>query len=234
MINYNTTKESFLSQKIGRHWTYFWMQFAGLSRLGRFANRLATIFAPPHKATTALAKMNPNGYVAPSAVLHHSNLQMGTHVFIGDRAVIFQSKNGGPVALGDRVCVLRDTILETGHNGSILVAKDVYIHPRCQINAYLTTIEIGSGTLIAPNCAIYPHNHGVAPNLSIREQPIQANGPIIIGEQAWLGTGVIVLGNVTIGNGAVIGAGAVVTKDIPDGAIATGVPARIVKSRFKE
>jgi acetyltransferase-like isoleucine patch superfamily enzyme len=207
------------------------MGYAGLTLFGRFTTRLATLFAPPHKASTSLAKMNPRGYVAPSATLYHSDLQLGANVFIGDRVIIFQASKGGPVKLGDRVCILRDTILETGDNGRILLGDDAYIHPRCQLNAYLSAIEVGCGVLIAANCALYSHNHGIAPQLPIREQPLESKGPIVIGDHAWLGTGVIVLGKVRIGSGSVIGAGSVVTKDIPDGAIAAGVPARVAKMR---
>jgi acetyltransferase-like isoleucine patch superfamily enzyme len=60
---------------------------------------------------------------------------------------------------------------------------------------------------------------------------LQSKGSIVIGDEAWLGFGVIVLGGVRIGEGAVIGAGSVVTQDVPDGAIAMGVPARVVKMR---
>jgi acetyltransferase-like isoleucine patch superfamily enzyme len=223
--------KNFVTQKLEIRWIRFWMHYAGLTGFGRFAMRLATLFAPPHKAATSLAKMNRKGYIAPSATLYHQDIQFGANVFIGDRVIIFQAKNGGPVKLGDRVCILRDTIIETGDNGQLILADEVYIHPRCQLNAYLSAIEIGCGVLIAANCALYSHNHGVAPHRPIREQPLESKGRISIGEHAWLGTGVIVLGKVRIGKGAVIGAGSVVTKDIPDGAIATGVPARVVKMR---
>ena len=62
-------------------------------------------------------------------------------------------------------------------------------------------------------------------------QPVWTKGGIIIGDDVWLGVGVNVLDGVRIGKGAVIGAGSVVTKDIPKGAIAAGVPAQIVKIR---
>jgi len=65
----------------------------------------------------------------------------------------------------------------------------------------------------------------------IKNQPLQTKGGILIEDNVWLGFGVIVLSGVRIGKGAVIGAGSVVTDDIPAGAIAVGVPARVVKMR---
>lgn len=214
-----------------RRWTRFWMRYAGLTPLGRVATRLASGFAPPHKARIQLAYMSPTGYVAPSATIHHPDLRLGANVFIGDRAIIFERENGGPVELGDRVVILRDTIIETAFGGSVTLGAQSSIHPRCQLNAYKASIQIGHGTMIAPNCAFYPYDHGIAPDEPIREQPLQAKGDILVRDEAWLGYGVIVLGGVTIGEGAVIGAGSVVSKDIPDGAIAIGMPARVVKMR---
>jgi len=135
------------------------------------------------------------------------------------------------VELGDRVVILRDVIIETGDGGSVTLGPDAYIHPRCQLNGYKSPIQIGSGVLLAANCVLYPHDHGIAPDKRIRDQPLQSRGGITVGDHAWLGTGVIVLGGVRIGAGAVIGAGSVVTKDVPDGAIAVGVPARVIKMR---
>jgi acetyltransferase-like isoleucine patch superfamily enzyme len=85
--------------------------------------------------------------------------------------------------------------------------------------------------MIAPNCAFYPHDHGMAPGQPIRDQPLQTKGPIIIGDNVWVGAGVVVLGGVEIGEGAVIGAGSVVTTSIPGNAVAVGSPAKVVKFR---
>ena len=65
----------------------------------------------------------------------------------------------------------------------------------------------------------------------MREQPITSNGDIVIGDDVWIGFGAIVLENVTIGSGAIVAAGALVREDVPAGAIAAGVPARIVGHR---
>ena len=207
------------------------MRYAGLNGFGRTATRLAAWLASPHKEQVKLAKFNPIGFISPGAEIYHSNLQLGANVYIGDRVVIYEANDGGPVKLGDRTCLLRDTIIETGSGGQLIIGADTYVHPRCQFNAYKGDIEIGCGVMIAANCTFYPHDHGMAPGQPIREQPLQTKGPIIVGDNAWLGTGVVVLGGVTIGEGAVIGAGSVVTASIPDNAIAVGSPARVVKSR---
>lgn len=212
-------------------WSLFWMRFAGLGYFGRIATRLATWFAPPYKERRRLARYNSKGYVAPSTTIHHNELRLGANVFIGDRVVIFQDQNGGAVELGERVHLHNDTYIQTGDGGSIKVGKDTHIQPRCQFSAYKAPIQIGCGVQVAPNCAFYPYAHGVAPGKPIKDQPLHTKGGIIIDDDAWLGFGVIVLDGVRIGKGAVVGAGAVVTHDVPDGAIATGVPARVTNLR---
>ena len=99
------------------------------------------------------------------------------------------------------------------------------------MHAGLASIRIGSGVLIGPNCAVYSYDHGTGPDTSIRQQPLTTKGDVHIGDDSWLGFGVIVLSVVRIGKGAVIGAGSVVTSDIPDNAVAIGIPARVVKMR---
>ncbi len=212
-------------------WTFFWMKFAGLGYFGRIATWLATWFAPPYYERRRLARYNSKGYIAPSATIHHPQLQLGAHVFVGDRVLIFQDKDGGPVELDENVRLYNDTYIQTGDGGSLKIGADTSVQPRCQFSAYKAPIQIGCRVQIAPNCAFYPYDHGVAMGEPIKNQPLQTKGGIIIDDDAWLGFGVIVLDGVRIGKGAVIGAGAVVTKDVPDGAIAAGVPARVINMR---
>ncbi|WP_419470362.1 acyltransferase [Candidatus Kuenenia sp.] len=212
-------------------WIRFWMRFAGLSLIGRIATRLATWFAPPYHGRCYLAYLNPKGYISPSATIYHSDLHLGNNVFIGDRVIIFQDKDGGSVKIGRNVCLYGDINIQSGSGGNLEIGERTYIQPRCQFSAYKSSIQIGCGVSIAANCAFYPYNHGVAPGIPIGKQPLQSKGGIIIGDDSWLGFGVIVLDGVRIGNGAVVGAGSVVTHDIPDNAIAAGVPARVIKMR---
>ena len=91
-------------------------------------------------------------------------------------------------------------------------------------------IEIGSDVLIAANCYIIDNDHEFKRGELINKQGVLVK-PTRIGNDVWLGTGVSVLRGVTIGDGAVIGAGSVVNKDIPENAIAVGVPAKVIRYR---
>lgn len=90
-----------------------------------------------------------------------------------------------------------------------------------------THIYIGSHTMIGPGVIIATAGHPVLPIL--REQAYQYNAPIHIGSNCWLGAGVLVLPGVTIGDNTVIGAGSVVTKDIPSDVVAVGAPCRVMR-----
>src|SRR3989304_2720927 len=109
-----STKESRVIRALKVRWVRFWMRYAGLSCFGRFATRLVAWLALPHKASKYLAYMNPRGYIAPTASIHQSDLRLGANILIGDRVIIYQAENGGPVEMGDQVHILRDTIIETG------------------------------------------------------------------------------------------------------------------------
>jgi acetyltransferase-like isoleucine patch superfamily enzyme len=209
------------------------MRLAGRSPWGRVAARLAAWVVPPYKGRCLLAQQNVKGYISPRATIHHSDLRLGEHVYIGDGVVIYQDRDGGPVILAERVHLHDDIVIEIGPGGSLTIGARTHIQPRCQITAYESGIEIGQGVQIAPYCAFYSYDHGMAPGIPMSRQSLHAKGPIIVDNDAWLGVGVIVLSGIRIGKGAVVGAGAVVTHDVPDGAVVAGVPASIVKMRIE-
>lgn len=213
-------------------WAQGWMSLAGVPGFGRMAMGVAGWFYPPYRGRVSLARMHRRGYIAPSATLHHTTLCFGPHVFIGDRVLIYQhDSESGSVELGARVRLHREVIIETGGGGSLMIGDETNVQPRCQFSAYQGSIRIGRGVSIAPYCAFYPYDHGVAPDMSIRKQPLRSRGGIVIEDEAWLGVGVIVLDGVCIGQGAVIGAGSVVAHDVPAGAVVHGVPARVLMLR---
>ena len=140
---------------------------------------------------------------------------------------------------------------EIQSNGNIHIGNDCKISPwvvfrewegyikignYCSINSFCHIsgnggVEIGNNVRIATQCVIISANH----NFSDITIPIAQQGEtrkkIIIEDDCWLGAGVKVLAGVTIGKGCVIGAGSVVTKDIPEYSVAVGVPAKVIKSR---
>jgi acetyltransferase-like isoleucine patch superfamily enzyme len=216
---------------LARRWMRFWARNSGAGPVGRLASRLAAWVAPPHLERVVLSRQSLHGYIDAAATVYHSDLHLGRNVYIGPGVQIFETAGGGPVILGDRVVIHRNAVLEAGRQGAITLGADSSIHPGCQLKAYMAPILIGEGVMIAANVALYSYDHGIAPDLPIRQQAIVAKGPITIENEVWVGTAAIILSGVTIGEGAVVAAGAVVNMDVPAGAIAAGNPARIVKHR---
>jgi acetyltransferase-like isoleucine patch superfamily enzyme len=206
------------------------MQFAGQGPIGRLATRLAGVFAPPYKGRRYLARLNARGYFSPTAGIHCRRLHTGQHVFIGDRVIVY-ALDDGEVRIGDRTSIHQDGILQASDGGCISIGADTHIQPRCHISARKGSITIGSHVQIAPNCAFYSYNHGFVAGELMRKQPLQTKGGIVLEDDVWLGFGVIVLDGVRIGAGAIVGAGSVVTRDIPPNAVAVGSPARMVSTR---
>lgn len=100
----------------------------------------------------------------------------------------------------------------------------------CNFNVTMvddTYIYVGDNTLFAPNVVLATAAHPIDPKL--REKGLQYNKPIRIGKNCWLGTSVIVLPGITIGDNVVIGAGSVVTKDLPSNVVAVGNPCKIIR-----
>ena len=90
-----------------------------------------------------------------------------------------------------------------------------------------THIYVGDYTMFGPNVILATAGHPILPKL--RQEAYQYNMPVHIGNNCWLGAGVIVLPGVTIGDNTVIGAGSVVTKDIPSNVVAVGNPCRVLR-----
>ena len=129
---------------------------------------------------------------------------------------------------GKQIRIRWDVIIS--HPGNCLIGDRVFIGDGCRLYAN-DRIEIGSDTMLAAECMLITRNHIYTdPQVSISSQG-HKTAPIVIGRDVWVGFRCVVLPGVTIGDGAVVAAGAVVTKDVPSHSIVGGVPARIIGKR---
>lgn len=144
-----------------------------------------------------------------------------------------------PLEQEKRAKLLKEMFAEIGENCYIeppfhanWAGKHVHFGKNVYANFNLTCIDdthiyVGDYTMMAPNVILATATHPVLPEL--REQGYQYNMPIHIGKNCWLGAGVIVLPGVTIGDNTVVGAGSVVTKDLPANVVAVGCPCRVLR-----
>jgi len=151
----------------------------------------------------------------------------GNNVVLEAGVLVFHPEN---IELGDNVYVGHQTILKGYHAGSIRIGSDTWIGQQCFLHG-AGGLDIGQGVGIGPGVRIITSTHqDPGPTLPIMEGAIEF-APVSIGEGSDLGMGSIVLPGVHIGRGVQVGAGAVVCQDLPDLAVAAGVPARIQRYR---
>lgn len=144
-----------------------------------------------------------------------------------------------PAELGKREEMLKKMFAEIGENCYIEPplhanwgGKHVHLGKNVYANFNLTLVDdthiyIGDGTMLGPNVVIATAGHPILPELRVKQY--QYNIPVKIGKNCWLGAGVLVMPGVTIGDNSVIGAGSVVTKDIPENVVAVGNPCRVLR-----
>ena len=126
--------------------------------------------------------------------------------------------------VGERVWVEPDFCCEFGKN--ITLGDDVYVNFGCTI-LDCGQVTIGEHTLIGPNVSMYSANHVLDADERIAGGLIPKE--IRVGRRVWIGGGTTILAGVSIGDEAVIGAGSVVTRDIPAGVVAAGNPCRVLR-----
>lgn len=135
--------------------------------------------------------------------------------------------------------MLKEMFAEIGHDCYIEPpfhanwgGKHVHFGDWVYANFNLTLVDdghiyVGDNVMFAPNVTVATATHPIQPKL--REQGVQYNVDVHIGNNVWIGAGATVLPGVTIGDNSVIGAGSVVTKDIPSGVVAVGNPCRVIR-----
>ena len=144
-----------------------------------------------------------------------------------------------PTELERRQALLREMFAEVGENCYIepplhtnFGGRHVHFGRQVYANFNLTLVDdthiyVGDFTQLGPNVVLATAGHPILPEL--REQAYQYNAPVRVGRNCWLGANVVVVPGVTIGDNVVVGAGSVVTKDLPDNVIAVGNPCKILR-----
>lgn len=163
---------------------------------------------------------------------HPHKISIGKNCFIDDNVVLdAKGKENHGLELGENVYVGRNTILSC-KEGSIWIDDYCNISANCSLVSE-TEIRLGKFCFLAGHCYLVAGgNHSFDdPDKPIMFQPSISKGGIVVGEDVWLGAGVIILDGVTIGRGSVVGAGAVVTRSLPEFSVALGSPARKVRDR---
>lgn len=117
--------------------------------------------------------------------------------------------------------------LRCDYGKHIFVGKDVFINYNFTV-LDVCHVTIGDRTLIGPNVSVYAAGHPMDPQ--DRATGWEYGAPVHIGKDVWLGGSCVILAGVTIGDGAVVGAGSVVTRDVPPNTVAVGNPARILRT----
>ena len=162
---------------------------------------------------------------------------MGDQVLCLEKLYDFNATR--PLEGEKRAAMLKDMFAEIGENCYIEPplhanwgGKHVHLGNNVYANFNLTLVDdaniyIGDDCMIGPNTVIATAGHPIDPEL--RAKVTQYNAEVHIGNNVWLGAGVIVMPGVTIGDNSVIGAGSVVTKDIPSNVVAFGNPCKVYR-----
>lgn len=154
-------------------------------------------------------------------------VQLGRRTRLFGRVVL---RNQGVLIIGRAVRLVGDIVpieLFIDRGGTLEIGDCTFINYGCSIGATLS-VQIGSRCNLGPYCNLIDNSfHRLEPD---RRNDRPDSAPVILGENVWLSGRVIVLPGVTIGSNSVIGAGSIVTQSIPPNVLATGAPAKVVRT----
>ena len=156
------------------------------------------------------------------------NVHIHPTAWVSSRAII-RCTGGGEIIIGEH-CEIHDYAMIDSIGGKVRMGNHCSLNPFAIIYGHGGT-TIGNSVRIAAHTVIIPANHSFRSTARLHESGVTSVG-ISIGNDVWLGSGARILDGVIIGNRSVVGAGAVVTRSIPEGCIATGVPARFTSIKF--
>lgn len=180
-----------------------------------------------------LAQLGRCADIQPGAHFEHAGkVRIGDHCRIARQALIRANTDHQiGICLGNNVSV-QENVLINANRGHVAIGNHSWLGP-CSIIYGNGGVEIGNDVMVASHCVINTVSH----HSNRIDIPMNHQGTyceqVIIEDDVWIGTAVVILQGVRIGHGSIIGAGAVVTRDIPPFSIALGVPARVTGNRRK-
>ncbi len=198
----------------------------GVRRSARFAleHRMLTRVHAVHALRLVRARLR--------AGVDRQDVRLAGMSFLGRRVEFTAPAGQGRIVVGPWSWIGDDTSLRA-HAGRVTIGAKVIVGGSTSINAHLD-VAIGDRCLLAEGVHLTDFDHRTQRlDVPIKDQGI-VTAPVRIGADVWLGRNVTILRGVDVGQGSVIGAQAVVTRDIPAFSIAVGVPARVVRSRLPE
>jgi acetyltransferase-like isoleucine patch superfamily enzyme len=166
-----------------------------------------------------------------NVVLRHPHkIRLGDNVVIDDNCLLDAKGDGNRgITIGNGVFIGRNTILSC-KNGDIDLEDGANIGFNCELFS-ASVVRVGRDALLAAYCYLIGGDHDFSdPSRAVLDQARKSDG-VTVGAGAWLGAGVKVLDGASVGDRAIVGAGALVRDAIPPGAIAVGLPARVVSQR---
>lgn len=159
------------------------------------------------------------------------NILIRSGACVREQAWLNCMDEGSSIEIGEGTLIMPYAKLVAGERGSIKIGRGCTVHSFNVLYGFTGGLKIGNNVRTGVNVNMISANHGFDdPTLSPNDQGSTSKG-IVIGDNVWIGTGVILLDGVEIGENAVLGAGAVVTKSMPADSVCVGVPARAVRQR---
>ena len=179
-----------------------------------------------------LGSLGKNVTFGSNVVLRHPHkIFIGNNVVIDDNCVLdAKGTNNNGIKIGNGVFIGRNTILSC-KNGNITLDDNVNIGFNCEIFS-ASHVSVGENGLFAAYCYLIGGGHSYdRTDIPVLYQDRPSKG-IVLGPNTWLGAGVKILDGITLGRDVIIGAGAVVSRNIPDYCIAAGIPAKVRRNRL--
>jgi len=162
-------------------------------------------------------------------LLRSRGARIGARTRVASRSVVHRP---WCLAMGERCQLEHNVFIKAAADSArIELGREVFVGFNSEFDIS-QNLRIGNGVLIAPGCFITDHNHRHSASMPIASQGCEAES-VLIEDDVWLGAHVVVLPGVTIGRGAIVAAGAVVTENVAPMTVVAGVPARVVSVRSR-